>query len=133
MGALTEVLVDALKTARVFVEEEIQIKESSFLPGPTDDEAADLENAQSVLNAIDGALYEAAGALEIRLNQLIRARGWREAARKKSLYDIPPSCVCMGDGLFGMKCDAPKHATLKTPNPANAEPKSSSATPEAKE
>jgi hypothetical protein len=54
--------------------------------------------------------------------------------KRESLYDIPPGCICMGDGLFGTECLAPKHATLKLkPNPANAEPKSSEPTPEAKE
>jgi hypothetical protein len=53
--------------------------------------------------------------------------------KRESLYDIPPGCICMGDGLFGTECLAPKHATLKLkPNPANAEPKSSDPTPEAK-
>ena len=36
-----------------------------------------------------------------------------DAKKKESLYDIPPGCICMGDGLYGMKCNAPKHATLK--------------------
>lgn len=30
-----------------------------------------------------------------------------------SLYDIPAGCICRGDGLLGMRCDAPQHATLK--------------------
>ena len=30
---------------------------------------------------------------------------------KKSLYNIPPGCICMGDGLYGMRCDAEEHAT----------------------
>jgi hypothetical protein len=30
-----------------------------------------------------------------------------------SLYDIPPGCICKGDGLNGMKCDAPEHAKPK--------------------
>jgi len=29
----------------------------------------------------------------------------------KSLYEIPPGCICQGDGLLGMRCAAPKHAT----------------------
>jgi len=29
----------------------------------------------------------------------------------KSLYEIPPGCICQGDGLLGMRCPAPKHAT----------------------
>jgi hypothetical protein len=32
-----------------------------------------------------------------------------------SLYDIPEGCICMGDGLFGMKCDAKTHAVLRNP------------------
>ena len=40
---------------------------------------------------------------------------------KESLYDIPPGCICMGDGLFGMKCNAPKHARLKAGGPMNSE------------
>jgi hypothetical protein len=32
-----------------------------------------------------------------------------------SLYDIPPGCICMGDGLFGVKCWAPTHARLRQP------------------
>ncbi len=32
---------------------------------------------------------------------------------KESLYDIPFGCICMGDGLMGMKCEATEHATLK--------------------
>jgi hypothetical protein len=32
---------------------------------------------------------------------------------KDSLYEIPPGCICMGDGLMGMRCDAPTHARLK--------------------
>lgn len=28
----------------------------------------------------------------------------------KSLYSIPPSCICMGDGLMGMTCTAETHA-----------------------
>lgn len=31
----------------------------------------------------------------------------------ESAYDIPPGCICHGDGLYGMHCDAPKHATLR--------------------
>ena len=31
----------------------------------------------------------------------------------KSLYDIPPGCICLGDGLMGMKCTATKHARLR--------------------
>jgi hypothetical protein len=37
-----------------------------------------------------------------------------EALEAKSLYCIPPSCICHGDGLMGMKCDAPEHARLKS-------------------
>jgi hypothetical protein len=33
----------------------------------------------------------------------------------ESLYDIPPGCICMGDGLMGMKCEATKHAIVKVP------------------
>lgn len=35
---------------------------------------------------------------------------------KDSLYQIPPGCICLGDGLYGMKCTAPEHARLK-PDP----------------
>lgn len=35
----------------------------------------------------------------------------------ESLYDIPPGCICMGDGLMGMKCDAASHAKLKIEEP----------------
>src|ERR1035438_9318557 len=28
-------------------------------------------------------------------------------------HDIPPGCICLGDGLMGMKCDALAHARLK--------------------
>lgn len=24
-------------------------------------------------------------------------------------YEIPPGCICMGDGLYGMHCDAAEH------------------------
>ena len=34
-------------------------------------------------------------------------------ANPKSLYDIPPGCICLGDGLMGMKCTATKHARLR--------------------
>jgi hypothetical protein len=37
-----------------------------------------------------------------------------EALEAKSLYCIPPGCICHGDGLMGMKCDAPEHARLKS-------------------
>lgn len=30
----------------------------------------------------------------------------------KSLYEIPPGCICRGDGLLGMKCDSTAHARL---------------------
>ena len=33
-----------------------------------------------------------------------------------SLYDISPGCICMGDGLMGMPCDAPTHAKLRNPS-----------------
>lgn len=33
---------------------------------------------------------------------------------RESLYEIPPGCICMGDGLMGMKCEAKEHARLKT-------------------
>jgi len=28
----------------------------------------------------------------------------------ESLYEIPPGCICQGDGLYGMKCTATEHA-----------------------
>jgi len=28
-------------------------------------------------------------------------------------YDIPSDCICLGDGLMGMKCTAKKHAKRK--------------------
>jgi len=31
----------------------------------------------------------------------------------ESLYDIPFGCICMGDGLMGMKCEATEHAKLR--------------------
>ena len=31
----------------------------------------------------------------------------------ESLYDIPPGCICVGDGLMGVPCDAPVHPRLK--------------------
>lgn len=34
----------------------------------------------------------------------------------KSLYHIPDGCICMGDGLFGMRCDAPEHARKINPS-----------------
>ena len=34
-----------------------------------------------------------------------------------SLYDIPPGCICQGDGLMNMKCEATEHARLKKPIP----------------
>ena len=33
---------------------------------------------------------------------------------KASLYYIPEGCICQGDGLMGMKCEAKDHAKLKT-------------------
>ena len=33
----------------------------------------------------------------------------------ESLYDIPPGCICQGDGLMGMECTAAEHAQLKDP------------------
>lgn len=33
--------------------------------------------------------------------------------KRESLYDIPPGCICMGDGLMGMPCPATEHARLK--------------------
>jgi hypothetical protein len=33
--------------------------------------------------------------------------------KKESLFVIPPGCICLGDGLLGMECRAPEHATLK--------------------
>ena len=32
---------------------------------------------------------------------------------RETLYEIPPDCICMGDGLMGMRCPALRHATLK--------------------
>ena len=32
-----------------------------------------------------------------------------------SLYEIPDGCICLGDGLMGMKCTAKEHARLKGP------------------
>ena len=31
----------------------------------------------------------------------------------ESLYDIPPGCICQGDGLMGMECTATEHARLR--------------------
>jgi len=31
----------------------------------------------------------------------------------KSLYEIPPGCICQGDGLLGMRCSAITHATKR--------------------
>ncbi len=31
----------------------------------------------------------------------------------ESLYYIPEGCICQGDGLMGMKCDAKEHAVRK--------------------
>jgi len=31
----------------------------------------------------------------------------------KSLYEIPPGCICQGDGLLGMRCSATTHATKR--------------------
>lgn len=31
----------------------------------------------------------------------------------ESRYEIPPGCICLGDGLMGMKCEAPEHARPK--------------------
>lgn len=39
--------------------------------------------------------------------------GVRALRRRESLYDIPPGCICMGDGLFGMKCWATSHAVRR--------------------
>lgn len=58
---LIPILVDALKRAPGFVLEELEIREQSYLPEPSEYEAADLEEARSVLNAIDGALYVVSG------------------------------------------------------------------------
>lgn len=33
----------------------------------------------------------------------------------ESPYEIPPECICLGDGLMGMKCEAAEHARLKMP------------------
>jgi hypothetical protein len=38
--------------------------------------------------------------------------------RNESLYDIPPGCICQGDGLLGMPCYAKEHARLKKVAPA---------------
>lgn len=35
------------------------------------------------------------------------------ANQRRSLYKIPPGCTCQGDGLYGTKCSAMVHATLK--------------------
>ena len=40
---------------------------------------------------------------------------------KKSLYEIPPGCICLGDGLMGVKCEASQHARLKQVNPLTPE------------
>lgn len=32
---------------------------------------------------------------------------------KRSLYKIPPGCICQGDGKLGVRCSSPFHATLK--------------------
>lgn len=33
----------------------------------------------------------------------------------ESLYEIPHGCICLGDGMNGMKCDAKTHARMKLP------------------
>lgn len=33
--------------------------------------------------------------------------------KRKSLYDIPPGCICLGDGMLGEKCEAKEHYKLK--------------------
>ena len=35
--------------------------------------------------------------------------------KPESLYDIPPGCICYGDGLMGMECTATEHARLRVP------------------
>jgi hypothetical protein len=35
-----------------------------------------------------------------------------EMRKKQSLYVIPRGCICMGDGLMGMTCNASEHARL---------------------
>ena len=47
----------------------------------------------------------------------MRADLYRESRRRK-VYElratnIPPGCICHGDGLYGMRCDAPVHAPAK--------------------
>lgn len=39
-----------------------------------------------------------------------------------SLYEIPEGCICMGDGLMGMKCDAPTHAKLLSAHAVKDQP-----------
>lgn len=36
------------------------------------------------------------------------------ADKRASLYDIPEGCICMGDGLLGVHCEAKGRAVLKT-------------------
>lgn len=51
------ILLDALRSARAFVAEELEQRKSSFLPTPTDGEVGYIEEAQAVLDEIEGALY----------------------------------------------------------------------------
>lgn len=42
-----------------------------------------------------------------------RAKVERLTKQDSSLYYIPKGCICMGDGLLGMKCESQEHARLK--------------------
>jgi hypothetical protein len=53
---LTSILVHALKLARAFIDEDVRIRQLSYLE--------ELKRARSILNDIDGALYEAETANE---------------------------------------------------------------------
>lgn len=52
-------ILDALRDAEAFIAEELKVRESSYLPTPTDDEQADLADAQRVLDSVRAAMGKA--------------------------------------------------------------------------
>jgi hypothetical protein len=59
-------LIEALMKAQVFVGNELEVMEKSFLPEPNEYESDTLTDARSIFEAITNALNMAAGAPEAK-------------------------------------------------------------------
>jgi hypothetical protein len=56
-----EKILAALQTARAYIKDDLKVRERSYLPNPTEDEAEEIEEAKQALAAVNGAIAEMLG------------------------------------------------------------------------